>query len=237
MDYPPHKSGAQEVTEAIASGLVASIPGVGGALQVVLDMVLNREFRQRSGDFLWYVADGINRLQEQVDSLPKVEELGQHEDFLDAVFQATRAAQATHDREKLKALRNAVLNTLLPGAPDADEQARFIRLVDQFRPSHLRLLRFLQDPGGTLAAAGVRRPEITMGPRSAILEALPEFTGRRPWYDLLMGDLTAASLTAGQLSGMMSLQGLWAPAISDLGNRFLAFVTSPLPDEDETEQQ
>jgi hypothetical protein len=67
--------------------------------------------------------------------------------FVDAVVNATRAAQATHQSEKLDALRNGVLHSLDEDAPTLDEQARFFRLVEQLTPAHLRMLRFLNDPG------------------------------------------------------------------------------------------
>jgi hypothetical protein len=122
-----------------------------------------------------------------------------------------------------------VLNTLGPDAPTLDEQARFFRLVEQFTPAHLRLLAFLDDPGAVFDAAGLARPVSMMGGRDSLLEqGVPEFAGRRDWYDLLHSDVTAAGLTDGSgLHVTMTGDGRWHPATSELGGRFLAFIREP----------
>lgn len=55
---------------------------------------------------------------------------------------------------------------------------------------------------------------------------MPEFKDKRSWYDLLMGDLLRASLTnSGGLHAMMSASGMMQRETSDLGRRFLAFIS------------
>jgi hypothetical protein len=54
--------------------------------------------------------------------------------FVDAVVTATRTVEHTHQEDKISALRNAVLNSVAPGAPDADTQAIFLNFVDRFTP-------------------------------------------------------------------------------------------------------
>jgi hypothetical protein len=81
----------------------------------------------------------LDQLAEAVDQLGRrFEDLAGDEVFVDAVINATRAAQTTHQQEKLDALRHAVVNSVAPGAPDVDEQARFFRLVEQRSAAHLR---------------------------------------------------------------------------------------------------
>jgi hypothetical protein len=60
------------------------------------------------------------------------------------MIQATQSAGRTHRKEKLEALRNAVLNIALGHKPSEDLQAIFMNLVDSFAPVHLELLRFCQ---------------------------------------------------------------------------------------------
>jgi hypothetical protein len=69
-----------------------------------------------------------------------------------------------------------------------------------------------------------------MGGRSQLLEqSMPEFTGRRDWYDLLTGDLASASLLVGGggLHVTMTGSGLWESSTSALGKRFLGFIHDP----------
>ena len=75
-----------------------------------------------------------------------LEKLADHPLFVDAVVTATRTVEHTHQDEKLGALRNAVLNSVAPDAPDADTQAMMLSLVDRFTPSHLRLVTLWDNP-------------------------------------------------------------------------------------------
>src|SRR4051812_46782774 len=168
-----------------------------------------------------------------------MEDLPLNDVFLDAVANAGRVTQATHQQEKLRALRNAVLNSIGPAAPTIDEQVRFFRLIEEFTPAHLRLLAFLDDPGGVFDAAGVPRPDLLAGGRSSLLGALPEWAAQtREWIDLLAGDLTSAALTNGAgLQSIMRGASLWESATSPLGGRFFGFVRTPAPLSDRDDRE
>ncbi len=204
------------------------IPVAGNPLAVALAVAMGWTYNRRLTQWMEDLAEAVTELQERTIGL-SLEELAEDDAFADAVIAATRAAQATHIEEKLEALRNGVLNTLGPDAPTLDEQARFFRLIDQFTPAHLRLLAFLNDPAAIFDAAGLPRPDLMSGGRGHLLEeGMPEFKGRRDWYDLLDRDLAAASLTNhGGLHVIQTGASLWNPATSDLGRRFLAFITDP----------
>lgn len=228
MEMPPKKSTGREAVENVVVGAAGMVPVAGNPLAVALAVAMGWTYNRRMTKWMEDLAEAVTELQERTDGL-SFDELTQDEAFVDAVVAATRAAQATHAAEKLEALRNGVLNALGPDAPSLDEQARFFRLVDQFTSAHLRLLALLDDPGTVLDAEGIQRPEFGMsGSRSALVERLPEFAGRRDWYDLLDRDLGAASLTNGSgLHTMMTSAGLWQSATSALGKRFLAFIRDP----------
>jgi hypothetical protein len=74
----------------------------------------------------------------------KFENLRDNEQFVSAMIQATQSAAKTHRKEKLEALRDAVVNIALGHKPMEDLQAIFLNLVDSFTPVHLELLRFFQ---------------------------------------------------------------------------------------------
>jgi hypothetical protein len=74
----------------------------------------------------------------------KFEDLRNDPQFLSAMIQATQSAERTHRKEKLDALRNAVLNIALGHKPSEDLQAIFLNLVDSFAPVHIEVLRFCQ---------------------------------------------------------------------------------------------
>ena len=227
VDMPPKKTTAREVTEAVIEGAAGLVPVAGSPLAVAFALAMGWSYNRRMTSWLDELAIAVTELQEESGGCD-FDELADNEAFVDAVASATRASQATHDAAKLDALRNGVLNTLTAEAPTLDEQARFFRLVEQFTASHLRLLHFLDDPEAFFDSMGIERPNLYMGGRSGLLEELPEFAGRRDWYDLLNADLANAALTNhGGLHVTQTGASLWQSATSILGKRFLAFIKDP----------
>ena len=226
VDELPNKSTRREVMEKIAEVSVSLIPYVGGPLALVLATTAGWSISRRTDEWLMALAEEVERLG------LRLEALADEPAFIDAIVTATRAAQATHQEDKLAALRNGVLHSVGPDAPDLDEQARFFRLVEEFTPGHLHLLSFLNDPEGTYERQGLARPNMSAGSRGALVNELPAFAGRLDWASLLFSDLSNAHLTnAGGLNTMMTAAGCWTPATTPLGQRFLAFIATPQPQE------
>ena len=227
MEKPPSKKASRELVEKVVEGGVSMIPIAGGPAAVAFAYAVGQAHNRRMQSWLASLADAVSDLQTSQGGL-NINTLAEDDRFIDAVVSATRAAQATHDEDKLAALRNGVLNTLGPNAPTDDEQLRFFRFVEQLSPAHLRLLHYLHDPGAVFDKAGITRPNYISGGRGTLLEdGMPEFHGQREWYDLLFQDLSTAGLTNGSLKGMQSGASLWQPATSPLGDRFLTFVSEP----------
>jgi hypothetical protein len=71
-----------------------------------------------------------------------LENLASNPKFLTILIQATRVATTSHQREKLEALRNAVVSSVYPQDISEDLQLTFIRFIDELTPSHILLLKF-----------------------------------------------------------------------------------------------
>ncbi|PZG01481.1 hypothetical protein C1I99_07110 [Micromonospora deserti] len=167
----------------------------------------------------------MHALEEQIGDFA---ELTSEDAFMDALTTAAQIADRTSRAEKLEALRNAVVNSVMPDAPDVDTQQLFFEMIDRFTPTHVRMLTLLSDPPGWFDRHGMPRPGISMGPKTAIIEAgMPELAGRRDLIDRYAGALTVAGLINQSISGIMSAGGLWVPATAPLGIEFLAFVADP----------
>ena len=132
---------------ATIKGAIASIPFVGGAIAEELALVLNSPLSRRRDEWLTDLARRLHDLEGQVNSF-HFDDLASNEQFVSATAQATQAALRTHSKEKLEALRNAVLNTALQREPDNDQQAVFLALIDRLAPPHLNLLQGLHNSTG-----------------------------------------------------------------------------------------
>lgn len=82
-----------------------------------------------------------------------------NEEFHDMVCATTDAAMRTHLETKRAALRNALVNSQLPGAPDAIKQHMFVQLVDEFSELHLAMLDLADGPGAWFERNGMQLPE------------------------------------------------------------------------------
>ena len=221
MDELPAKRDRRVAMEKVAEAVVSAIPFVGGPLAVALATTVGWSISKRTDDWLIAMAEEVERLG------LVLEDLAEDPAFVDAVVTATRAAQATHQDDKLAALRNGVLHSVGPDAPDIDEQARFFRLVEEFTAGHLHLLAFLNDPRGTFDALSLDQPTYMSGSRGGLVAQLPAFAGRADWAGLLFSDLSNARLiNAGGLNTMMTGAGVWEPCATELGQRFLAFIAA-----------
>jgi hypothetical protein len=229
MEQPPKKSTARELTETAIEAGAGIVPVAGAPIAAALALAMGWAYNRRWQQWFEDLAEAVNELQVRTDGL-SFDELAEDEAFVDAVVQASRAAQATHQEEKLIALRNGVLNSLAPDAADVDTQARFFRLVEQFTAAHLRLLVFMHDPAEAFDVQGLERPQM-IGGRGMLLErAMPEFRGRQAWYELLHGDLAAARLiSSGGMSTLLSSGGIYQSSTTPLGEEFLRFVSAPRP--------
>jgi hypothetical protein len=224
---PPTASNTREVAERTAEALLNLVPIAGGTLAVLFSALAGRKLQKRRDAWLRELAEVVQWLSEHgLDP----ETLADNDLFVDAVVSTSRMIEHTHQEEKIQALRNAVLNSVAPDAPDADTQAIFLDLLDRFTPSHLRILTYLDDPPGWFRSHGLQPPQgIMAGSRLLGVKAgLPEMAERDGFVNLLVSELSRAGfLKVDTLSGMVSGQAIMDALTSEFGRQFLRYVTVP----------
>ena len=176
------------------------------------------------------LAERLQILEDQFDDF-QISDLADHPPFTSTVLQASTIALRNHDEEKLEALCNAVLNVAVSSTAGDDEHEHFISLIDTYSAWHLRILAFLADKEWIAKKRDAPPfPNWSAGGVSTVLEHVyPELVGRRDFYDLIVSDLSRAGLTTTDtLHGMGTARGLMlAKQSSDMGNRFLTFISEP----------
>lgn len=225
--YPEDTDRRQGLTKVVEMG-IAAVPGVGGPLQIAFQEAAGRRLTERRTRWLNDLAEKVHRLEDQIGDL---DHLLDQDTFMDALTTASQIADRTSRAGKLELLRNAVVNSVLPDAPDDDTQQLFFDMLDRFTPTHVRLLKLLSDPPGWFKRHNITKPDVMMGGKSVIIESgMPELTNRKDLIDRYASALSGAGLIAQSLSGMMSEAGLWAAATTPLAADFLAFVADPESD-------
>ncbi|SRR6266568_2711412 len=225
---PPGKSTSREIAERAAEVALGYVPIAGPVLAAAFVTAVGWRLDQRRDEWLTRLAEGLEDLRERIGDVD-FENLASNDLFVDAVVTTTRTIYHTHQEEKITALRNAVLNSVAPDAPDADTQAIFLNLVDRYTPSHLRMLQLWDDPPAWFARHSLTPPQGVMaGSRTMTVEAgLPEMQGRQEFYLLVASDLMSAGLMTASLPGMVTYEVLMDRLTNDLGRQFVRFISPP----------
>ena len=141
---------------------------------------------------------------------------------------ASRTIEHTHQASKIEALRNAVLNSVAPDAPDADTQAIMLNLVDRFTPSHLRLITLWDNPPAWFASRDIPQPQAWGATSRAVTvqAGLPEMQGRQDFWMIAASELMAAGLmTNVNLAVSVTPPSLMSRLTTDFGRQFVKFIS------------
>ena len=232
MEYPkkPKKS-AGDVIHALSKASISQIPIIGAPAAEIFNLVVTPPYERRRDAWVESIGIGLKELAEKGEDF-KIEELSQNQVFITTVTHASQAAIRNHQKEKLEALRNAVLNAALPNAPEEDLQLMFLNFVDSFTPFHLVILKFFESPKEWGKKYGIKYPEFYMGSPSTLIEfTFVELKGKQEIYDLFTKDLFSRGLlNSDSLHTSMSEAGMFASRTTALGKQFLSFIASPLED-------
>lgn len=215
-----------DVVHAGARALISLVPILGAPIEEVLSLVLAPSVSRRRDEWLKELADMFEELRSRVDGF-RVEDLGKNEAFVTAVIQTTRIAASTHQEEKRKILRDALLNIALGTGPDEDTQQIFFGIVESFTVSHILVLDVLWRGAGRMTGALWDQNRVPMNARTyaaAIDVLVPELKGRVDLVKYILSDLRSRGLTElNSLSGSFPTGG----TITGMGAQFLRFVLHP----------
>src|SRR5262245_27503577 len=114
--YDPPKQSTKDLAHSAIRAAIGTVPVVGSAALEFFNNVLKPPVEKRVEEWMEAVAEGVRRLEER--GVLTVEDLTKSEAFVTAAMRASEMAIRIHQREKIEALRNAVLNSALPGAPE-----------------------------------------------------------------------------------------------------------------------
>ncbi|WP_430786923.1 hypothetical protein [Actinoplanes sp. G11-F43] len=225
MDPYPEDSDRRQGLTKVAEMAISFIPVGGSAIQVAFNEAAGRGLADRRTRWLNLLAEKVHQLEDRIGDF---EHLAGEDTFMDALTTASQIADRTSRAEKLEVLRNAVVNSVMPDAPDDDTQQLFFDMIDRFTATHVRMLTLLSDPPTWFERHGIDKPNIYAGAKAVVVEAgMPELAGRQDLITRYAGALMNAGLISQPVTGVMSESGVWAKAATPLGIEFLAFVADP----------
>jgi len=138
------KGERSDIVYGIFKGGITLVPG-GGPISEVFASIVIPPYQKRVNEWIQTIAISLVELQDRYEDW-NLEELSQNEQFITIVAHATQTAVRNHQKEKLEALRNAVINSTFPASIEEDLQLMFIHFIDEFTSWHFILLSYLKDP-------------------------------------------------------------------------------------------
>lgn len=148
------KATARDHLHTLARAGLSMIPTVGGPAAELFSMLIVPPLTKRRDEWLQALANGLEELEKKVDGF-KVQSLVNNEAFVTMVMEASHLAMRNHAKEKVDALRNAVLNSALK-TPDEYLQGVLLQFISIATPWHFRVLEFYSDPEAYVKRAGLK---------------------------------------------------------------------------------
>jgi hypothetical protein len=117
---------------------LSSLPG---PLLELFNSLIESPMTRRKTAWMIQVSEAINELYKK--GVLTEADLQENEKFLTTLVQASTIAIKNHQAAKREALKNAVINSALPGAPDDTIQQLFLNFIDSCTSWHLAFCNFL----------------------------------------------------------------------------------------------
>lgn len=219
-----------DYVHAGVKSLLPLIPVLGGPIAEFFSFVISPPLVKRRDEWLIEIHGRLKSLEEKNEG-SNIANLQDNENFISILLYATQIAMRTHQKEKLEALKNAVINSLLVPEIDENMQMIFINIIDRYTPWHLIILNCLNDPRKFCEEKGIKYSCNIAGSKSSMLEcANPELKGRRDFYDQIVKDLYYNGLLINfdSLHTNMSENGVFESNTTKMGKDFLRFIQSDL---------
>jgi hypothetical protein len=140
----------------LARAGISLVPYLGGAAKELLAFYLVPPLERRRTDWMNAVAEELKDLHTKVEGF-RLEKLKDNSLFITVFTQAFQIAMRNHQKEKLEALRNAVINCARGIDIEENLQLLFLERIDSFTPLHLRILAYFSDPTRFMVAAAKKR--------------------------------------------------------------------------------
>jgi hypothetical protein len=228
MEKYPEKSRSDNINLAIKA-VTSAIPYAGGPLSILFESIFTSPIEKRKEDWFKSLGSAIVELTERVEVLT-TESLSNDEKFISISMQATQIALRNHQKEKLDALRNCVINSIIITSIDENKALLFTRIVDEITPLHIQLLSFLKDPkiieeklqSLTNPSSSVQSSVTNYSSNAEIwFEYFPEFKKSEFIINFIINDLFSKGFISTDNINMG--HGI---VIKDFGREFLTFISS-----------
>lgn len=198
---------------------IESVPVFGPATSVIMSRFWVPNGSRRLEEWLKDFADDFDRHCKNCS----VENLINDEAFISASIQVARMVVGTHQEEKRKYLRNALLNIAIGNARNETKQQIFLNAIEAFAPAHVKTLNLIwRSTSPNWDTLRIPRDQRTYGTAIGIVS--PELQGQPALIDAVLAELRNRGFTTLSVANTPFPQG---GLLTNLTAEFLTFVLSP----------
>jgi hypothetical protein len=225
--YKPPKAGSGDVGYAAVKAGISMIPLAGAPASELLRLIVTPPLEKRRSEWMESIGNALLELEKKMNIVR--EDFQNNDKFIDAAMDATQIALRTSEKEKLEALKNALLNSALPNSPDESIRKMFFSFIDTFGIFHIKILELFQNPRKWFPKHGMQYPDMAGALGHLIEKAFPTLVNKREFYDQIWKDLYLRGLVSTEgLYTMMTGSGVEAKRTTGIGDAFLIFISNPL---------
>jgi hypothetical protein len=208
----------QDRLRAVALGVVSAFPVIGPVLAEVLGNEVQAARERRLEDLLERIAEDIEEMRQDLDAHLA------DDTFTETVEAAVEAAMRSSEARRRSAYAALIVNSLTPSRPSEEERLFFLDMVGRSRTLHLRVLMVANQT--TVAPEGF----YAGSPISVLMPRLPGVDRdlvRLAWNDLWAWGMVNSDWSAMNATMTREGAGNVSARLTDVGRRFLRFVTMP----------
>jgi hypothetical protein len=209
------------VHRLVKAGLSVGLSPIpfGGLAVELYDFFIKPPLAKRQEEYMHRLATGLERLEKRsVD----VESLPNNQKFITIVTQAMVISLRNHQKEKLDALQNVILNAAISYDSDEDLELMFLNYIDIFTPSHLEVLDYL-DKNEFDIKGGAHAKYVTPAVYEALKSVKPKYADV-PFFNIIIRDLQDRELI-NPMTKNVSDETYYATITTKMGKSFLAYIT------------
>lgn len=184
----PPKAGKADVAHALAKAVISEVPLIGAPAAELFSLVVTPPLERRRAEWLNAIYGRLKQLETEVQGF-RIEALKDNPLFITAVLHATIVALRNHQKEKLDALQNAVVNSARGVDIEENLQLLFLNMLDELTPLHLRVLKYFNNPFKWFKEHEIKSSAYIGAASKGLEVALPELQRKRDVYDTLVRDL------------------------------------------------
>lgn len=225
LTKPPEGSKRENTYEIMKKVATSAVP-FGGVVEVFIDEVIKPPSQKRLEEWIITIAEEVEKLKKNIDKF-QYKNLKNNQEFISIFHQALAIAKITHQEEKIQALKNAVINSVLDNTLDASIKSIFLSLIENLTPWHLKILDYFNDPKSWFIKNNMTPPELVIsGSNSQLLfKAFPGL--EKGFAEFIIEDLHLKGLlgiSKSNLNVSMTPSGPYQRGTSSLGKQFLTFI-------------